>query len=84
MLENIDETHPGAREEIEKEGLAVKRNSYNIGQSIDAAGEQTFMKCSKTTGEIKNFVTQNNTWKMGTKQDHRKQNLYKLYEIMQK
>ena len=62
---NMDATHPGAREEIEKEGITVRRNSCNIGQSIDAAGEQIFMKCSKTAGGIKNFVTQDNTYENG-------------------
>ena len=53
ILENIDAAHPGACEEIEKEGIAVRCNSYNIGQSIDAAGEQKFMKYSKIVGGIK-------------------------------
>ena len=61
-MDNIDETHPGAKEELEIKGLSVCRNTYNIGQSIDGAGEQTFMHNAKTTGGIKNFATQTNTY----------------------
>lgn len=48
--ENLDKTHPGALKELEDKGLSVCRNDLNIRQSIDGAGEQTFMKSSKTTG----------------------------------
>ena len=48
--EHLDTTHPGALEELEDKGLSVCRNDLNIRQSIDGAGEQTFMKSSKTTG----------------------------------
>ena len=44
MLENLDKTHPGAIEEISEKGLSVRRNEFGIGQSIDGAGEQTFMR----------------------------------------
>ena len=37
------------------------RNNLNIRQSIDGAGEQTFMKRSKTAGGIKSFTVQNST-----------------------
>ena len=40
-LECIDSTHPGARKEIEDLG---------IGQSIDMAGEQSYMRNAKTSG----------------------------------
>ena len=50
QMENLEETHPGAKDELQVKGLSVCRNSYNIGQSIDGAGEQTFMKSSKTAG----------------------------------
>ena len=58
QLRSVDKTHPGAREEIEKKGMSVCRNEYGIRQSIDGAGEQTFMRSSKTAGGIKNSVTQ--------------------------
>ena len=60
--DNIEETHPGAKEELEIKGLSVCRNTYNIGQSTDGAGEQTFMRSAKAAGGIKNFATQTNTY----------------------
>ena len=48
--ENLEQTHPGAKEELQDKGLSVYRISVNIRQSIDGGGEQTFMKNSKTTG----------------------------------
>ena len=51
QLDNLEDTHPGAREELQEKGLSVCRNSLNIGQSIDGAGEQTFMSNSKTSGK---------------------------------
>ena len=62
QLENIDLTHPGAKEELQETGLSVSRNQFNIRQSIDGAGEQTFMRSSKTTGDVKHFVHQQNTY----------------------
>ena len=50
-LEHIDSTHPGAKEEIEKAGLSVRRNTFGIGQSIDMAGEQSYMRNAKTAGK---------------------------------
>ena len=55
-------THPGARQEIEEKGISVCRNDFGIRQSIDGAGEQTFMRSSKTAGGIKNSVTQQSTY----------------------
>lgn len=49
-LECIDSTHPGARQEIEHLGLSVRRNQLGIGQSIDMAGEQSYMRNAKTAG----------------------------------
>ena len=43
QLENIDLTHPSAKEELQEMGLSVSRNQFKIRQSIDGAGEQTFM-----------------------------------------
>ena len=31
-------------------GVSVRRNTMGIGQAIDLAGEQTYMKDAKTTG----------------------------------
>ena len=61
-LESIDLTHPGAKEELQEMGLSVSRNQFNICQSIDGAGEQTFMRSSKTTGGVKSFVHQQITY----------------------
>ncbi len=49
-LEHIDSTHPGAKEEIKSVGLSVWRNKLRIGQSIDLAGEQSYMRSAKTAG----------------------------------
>ena len=38
ILTHLEATHPGAKEEIEKNGLSVRRNTRGIGQSIDMAG----------------------------------------------
>ena len=62
QLLNIDKTHTGAKEELKSRGISVCRNSNNIGQNIDGAGEQTFMKNAKTIGGIKDFATQESTY----------------------
>ena len=41
QLLNIDTTDPGVKEELKSRGVSVCRNSYNIGQSIDGAGEHS-------------------------------------------
>jgi hypothetical protein len=51
QMQSLDQTHPGAREEIQG-NVSVCRNVDGIGQSIDGGGEQTFMRQSKTTGEL--------------------------------
>ena len=61
-LENLPTTHPGAAEELMENGISVRRNTIGIGQSIDGAGEQTFMRSSKTSGGLKNFATNNATY----------------------
>ena len=62
QLENMENTPPGAKEELEETGLLlVCRNSLNVRQSIDGASEQTFMKNAKTTRGIKNFITHDST-----------------------
>ena len=62
ILRSIDTLHPGAWEELQNRGLSVCRNENGIRQSIDGAGEQTFMRSSKTAGGIKNSVTQQATY----------------------
>ena len=56
QLKNLEETHPGAKQEIEKSSVSVRRNDFGIGQAVDLAGEQTFMKSAKTAGGIIEFV----------------------------
>ena len=55
FLKDIENTHPGAKEEIEETGISVRRNSFGIGQAIDLAGEQTYMKKAKTAGNHSNL-----------------------------
>ena len=62
QLQNLDQTHPGASEELRRNGMTVCRNNLNIRQSIDGAGESTFMKDAKIAGGIKNFANQNSTY----------------------
>ena len=55
QLENLPITHPGAIEDLSEKGISVRRNDIGIGQSIDGAGEQTFMRCAKTRWYKKNY-----------------------------
>ena len=56
FLKYIDESHPGAKDEIEERGISVRRNDLGIGQAIDLAGEQTYMKSAKTAGGVTRFA----------------------------
>ena len=56
-LDNIDTKYPGAKDEMMKIGISVRRNSNGIGQAIDLAGEQSYMRNAKTAGGIKSFQT---------------------------
>ena len=47
---SLDSTHPGAREEIQEKGNSVCSNNTGIQQSVDLAGEQTFMRKLKNAG----------------------------------
>lgn len=47
----LEHTHPGAKEEIETVGLSVRRNELGIGQAVDLAGEQSYMRKAKTAGK---------------------------------
>ena len=38
QLQRLEETHPGAKEEIKDVGLSVRRNDIGVGQAIDLAG----------------------------------------------
>ena len=57
VLENLNTTHPSAVEELSNRGLSVRRNLSGIGQSIDGAGKQTFMRSAKTSGGIDCFMS---------------------------
>ena len=57
QLDSLEDTHPGAKAESYEKGLSVCRNSFNVGQSIDGAGEETFMSSFKTTGKKSNFTS---------------------------
>ena len=52
FLEYLEDTHPGAKEEIEEKGFSVRCNTLGIGQAVDMAGEQSYMKSAKTAGGI--------------------------------
>ena len=56
QLKRLDFSHPGARYEIVEVGLSIRRNDIGVGQAIDLAGEQTYMKNAKTAGEITKFA----------------------------
>ena len=60
-LENLEMKYPGAKEELAAIGISIRRNDFGIGQAIDLAGEQTFMRSAKTAGGIKGFQTQRST-----------------------
>ena len=57
FLEYLEDTHPGAKEEIAEKGLSVRRNTLGIGQAADMAGEQSYMRSAKTAGGIRQFST---------------------------
>ena len=57
FLEYLEDTHPGTKEEIEEKGLSVRRNTLGIGQAVDMAGEQSYIKSAKTAGGIRQFST---------------------------
>ena len=57
FLEYLKDTHPGAKKEIEEKGLSVRCNTLAIGQAADMAGEQSYLKSTKTAGGICQFST---------------------------
>ena len=54
-MERLHETHPGAKEELMKIDISVRRNDKGIGQAVDIAVEQTNMRRAKTAGGITHF-----------------------------
>ena len=53
----MEDTHLEAKEEIEEKGLSMRRSTLGIGQAIDMADEQSYMKSAKTAGGICQFST---------------------------
>ena len=49
ILKNLDLNYPGAFEGI-CEMVSVRRNKTGIGQAIDPAGEQTYMRNAEKAG----------------------------------
>ena len=52
FLENIENTQPGAIEEIRENSLSAWSNNIGIGQAVDLAGEQTYIRSAKTEGKV--------------------------------
>ena len=50
QLKYLQNTHLGAKEEIQEYGLSVRRSSYGIGQAVDLLANRLFMKSAKTSG----------------------------------
>lgn len=51
----FNKTHPGTREELDRNGMSVCQNNLNIRQSIDGVRKSTLMKDLKIVGGIKNY-----------------------------
>lgn len=62
QMKNLEETHLGALEKLEKNGISVCQNNLNIRQLIDGAAESTFMKNTKIVDSVKNFSSQNSIY----------------------
>ena len=60
LLDYLENTHYGAREEIAEKGHSVPRNTFGIGQPVDLAGEQSYMKSAKAAGGITQFDSKSN------------------------
>ena len=43
VLENLDTTHPGVKKELKNKEISVRQNTFEIGQAVDMAGEQTYI-----------------------------------------
>ena len=60
-LENLDITHPGCRELLERNGLSVQgQDIYPCRTPIDQRGEQTINRDAKVAGGIKYFASDQN------------------------
>ena len=60
-LENLDITHPGCRELLERNGLSVQgQDIYPCVTPIDQQGEQTINRDAKVAGGIKYFASDQN------------------------
>lgn len=57
----MDSTHPGAKEEVAEMGLSVRRNTLGVGQAVDMAGEQSYMKNAKTAEGTTQFASKETT-----------------------
>ena len=55
--ERLKKTHPGAKQELMKIGISLRKNEKGIGQAVDLAGEQSYMRCAKTAGDLTDFQT---------------------------
>ena len=53
----MEDTHPGAKEEIEEKGPSMKRNTNGIIQAVDMTSQQSHMKSAKTDVGIRQFAT---------------------------
>ena len=56
-MELLEKTHPGAKRELMKIEISVRRNEKGIGQAVDLAGEQSYMRSAKTVGGLTDFQT---------------------------
>jgi len=55
FMKHLESIHPGATTEIET-SCSVRRNNIGIGQAINLAGEQTYIKSAKTSGIYKKLI----------------------------
>ena len=60
-MEYTEDTHPGTKEELKRIGIGVRKNKIGLGQAIDLAGEQGYMRDAKTSGGITHFQTKAST-----------------------
>ena len=52
-LRQLEKSHPVSLDDI-RSFMSIRRNEIGIGQAIDFAGEQTYMRNTKTTGILFN------------------------------
>ena len=56
-MERLEKSHPGAKQELMKIWISVRRNEKGIGQAVDLAGEQSNMQSTKIAGGLTDFQT---------------------------